>query len=507
MAVESRQNKVILFNPRSANSKYRIPNSILQVGASIHGRFEYVFVDGNLETEPWQVIETYLKTGEYKYFGTTVMPGPQLKQAIPFAKRAKQIMPGIFNIWGGYFPSNQYEVTMQSSYIDFIINGPGDQAFPALLEALENDKPYELIPNLIFKDSKGQPVLTRKAALPNQDQLPALPYEYLDRFYPLQRYLGKTFLGKKTFAYHSSIGCPFTCSFCAVVPIYEARWSGKSAVRMCQDIFYFKEKYGADAIEFHDNNFFVSENRVIDFSKRMLGQNINWWGEGRIDTVDRYTDSSLSLMRESGCKMIFFGAESGNNEILKEMDKGGKQSREQIMSFAARMRKFDIIPEYSFVLGMPAASPEKVMEQIAADLLFIKTIKEINPQTEIIIYLYSPVPTKGSDLYKKISSAGFAFPVTLEDWLSPQWQSFDLRKNPLTPWLTKEMVDKIKNFETVLNAFFPTVSDIKISNFQKRVMRMISSLRYRKNIFQYPYELKALQKFWLKYRQPELEGF
>jgi len=205
--------------------------------------------------------------------------------------------------------------------------------------------------------------------------------------------------------------------------------------------------------------------------------------------------------------MIFFGAESGNNEILKEMDKGGKQSREQIMSFAARMRKFDIIPEYSFVLGMPAASPEKVMEQIAADLLFIKTIKEINPQTEIIIYLYSPVPTKGSDLYKKISSAGFAFPVTLEDWLSPQWQSFDLRKNPLTPWLTKEMVDKIKNFETVLNAFFPTVSDIKISNFQKRVMRMISSLRYRKNIFQYPYELKALQKFWLKYRQPELEGF
>ena len=239
MAVESRQNKVILFNPRSANSKYRIPNSILQVGASIHGRFEYVFVDGNLETEPWQVIETYLKTGEYKYFGTTVMPGPQLKQAIPFAKRAKQIMPGIFNIWGGYFPSNQYEVTMQSSYIDFIINGPGDQAFPALLEALENDKPYELIPNLIFKDSKGQPVLTRKAALPNQDQLPALPYEYLDRFYPLQRYLGKTFLGKKTFAYHSSIGCPFTCSFCAVVPIYEARWSGKSAVRMWQDIFYF----------------------------------------------------------------------------------------------------------------------------------------------------------------------------------------------------------------------------------------------------------------------------
>ena len=34
--------KVILFNPRSANRKHRIPNSILQVGASIHGKHEYV---------------------------------------------------------------------------------------------------------------------------------------------------------------------------------------------------------------------------------------------------------------------------------------------------------------------------------------------------------------------------------------------------------------------------------------------------------------------------------
>jgi len=41
--------KVILFNPRSAKHKHRIPNSILQIGAAIEGKFEYVFVDGDLE--------------------------------------------------------------------------------------------------------------------------------------------------------------------------------------------------------------------------------------------------------------------------------------------------------------------------------------------------------------------------------------------------------------------------------------------------------------------------
>ena len=80
---------------------------------------------------------------------TTVMPGPQLTQAIPFAKRAKEICPGIINIWGGYFAANQFRVVCSAPYIDFVINGPGDHAFHALLDALEANKPFELISNLI----------------------------------------------------------------------------------------------------------------------------------------------------------------------------------------------------------------------------------------------------------------------------------------------------------------------------------------------------------------------
>lgn len=171
------------------------------------------------------------------------------------------------------------------------------------------------------------------------------------------------------------------------------------------------------------------------------------------------------------------------------------------------MRKFDIIPEYSFVLGFPAATPELVMQQIDRDIAFIREIKEINPETEIIIYVYSPVPTEGSALYEETKRSGFAFPQHLQEWLDPAWQNFDLRKNPLTPWLTSEMIDKIRGFETVLNAQYPTVSDFKITPFQKKTMRVLSSLRYRTGMYRYPYELKALQKYWLRYRQPEIEGF
>jgi radical SAM superfamily enzyme YgiQ (UPF0313 family) len=213
------------------------------------------------------------------------------------------------------------------------------------------------------------------------------------------------------------------------------------------------------------------------------------------------------MIRESGCKMIFFGAETGNDVVLKRMNKGGTLNGKQIKQFAHRLAQIDIIPEYSFVLGTPGATTADTWKQIKADISFIREIKEINPKTEIIIYVYSPVPTKGSDLYKKVLKNGFKFPENLEDWINERWEKFDMRKNPMTPWLSKGMVDRILNFETVLNAYYPTASDIKLTKFQKKVMRLLSSLRYNYKSYRWPYELRFLQSRWLKYRQPEIEGF
>jgi anaerobic magnesium-protoporphyrin IX monomethyl ester cyclase len=497
---------VLLFNPRAQRYKARLPNSILQIAASIEGLYDYFLVDGNLETDPAPKIFKYLEENKIGVFACTVMPGPQLKQAIPISKQIRAKYPHIKIVWGGYFPSNQPGSVLNSGFVDYVVNGMGDKCFPMLLNhLLMGEGEPKSIPNLIFLDN-GKLVKTAKDQIYELDALPQLPFEKLNEFYPIPYYLGKSYLGTKTIAYHSSFGCPFTCSFCAVVPIYNARWKGKSAELIYQDILYLKKKYGATAIEFHDNNFFVSEKRVVEFANLIKNEKMVWWGEARIDTMNKYKDESLQLIREAGCKMIFFGAETGNDEVLKKMDKGGTQNAEQIMSFAARMKKFDIIPEYSFVLGTPAETEEEVNKQIDFDIAFIRKIKEINPETEIIIYTYSPVPTEGSEMFEKVKAQGFRFPEKLEDWIKPEWENFDLRKNPLTPWLKPYMIDKIKNFESVLNGYYPTVSDIKLSKAKKKVLRAISSWRYRSGIYHFPKEIRALQGLW-KYRQPEKEGF
>ena len=497
--------KVLLFNPRAGISVRIIPNAILAIAATIEGMVDYVIVDGNREEDPRKTILEYLETKQFGFFALTVMPGPQLRQAIPFTKLIHEEFPEVKIIWGGYFASNHHNTVIQSGWVDAVVNGPGDKAFPALLQALDRDLSLDGIENLVFI-REGTVVRTKKASLYEQDTLMPLPYDRLNSFYSIDGFLGKTFLGTKTIAYHSSIGCPFTCSFCGVVPIFDARWKGKSANLIYKDIKFLKEKYGGNAFQFHDNNFFVSEKRSIEFARLIAPEKMKWWAEGRIDTMDQFSDDSLREIADSGCTMIFFGAESGNNKLLSQMDKGGKQTGEKIKGFAARIKKFGIIPEYSFVLGLPAPTEKQVWQQIDDEVTFIKEIKEINPQTEIVIYIYTPVPTEGSELYREAEAKGFVFPKTLNDWMKEEWLNFDLHREFLTPWLRPEMIRYIHDFETVIHAQYPTVSDYKLSSFQRKAIKSISSIRYQFNIFRHPYELKALMKYWLRYRQPEVQG-
>src|SRR5256885_15585606 len=112
-------------------------------------------------------------------------------------------------------------------------------------------------------------------------------------------------------------------------------------------------------------------------------------------------------MRESGCKMIFFGAETSSAEGLELMNKGGKQTPDMVLELADRAKKFDIIPEFSFVLGTPSAD---VDGQIERDIRYIRRIKKINPESEIVIYVFSPVFFDDADLLQKSREFGFEFP-------------------------------------------------------------------------------------------------
>src|SRR5258708_31521041 len=111
---------VLLFNPKSTSpGKQRLPLSLLSVAAVINRDYNVELIDGNLIADPAAyLIERATATGA-KLLAVTVMPGPQLAQAVPVCKAIKAALPDLAILWGGYFPTQHADVCLRSGYVDF----------------------------------------------------------------------------------------------------------------------------------------------------------------------------------------------------------------------------------------------------------------------------------------------------------------------------------------------------------------------------------------------------
>jgi hypothetical protein len=206
-------------------------------------------------------------------------------------------------------------------------------------------------------------------------------------------------------------------------------------------------------------------------------------------------------MARSGLKMVFSGAESGSDETLARMNKGGSARAELALELAKRMREHGIVPEFSFVLGSPP-DPE---EDTRRTFDFIRRVKRVNPATEVILYVYTPVALEGT-LYDEARRRGFAFPETLEEWASSDWRQLSLRRGDRLPWIESRVRRRVRDFERVLNAFYPTTTDRKLTPFRRALLRTVSSWRYLLELYGGSFELRVLQRL-MKYQRPETTGF
>lgn len=491
---------LILYNPVSTNpGKAPLPLSLLALGAVLEGRYEYEIVDGNLLAKPEAQLLEILQTRKATALGMTVMPGPQLNEAVPLAKKIKRALPDLPIIWGGYFPTQHSHAVVSSDVVDYAVIGQGEMTLLDLLDVLHNGGDRAAVQGLAYRED-GQVRTNPARPLTPLEQLPEWPFHRVE----VKRYLQNNYVGTRTIDYNSSFGCPFACNFCAIVSMTNRRWLPEPAERMAATLKMLRDRYGVNAVQFHDMDFFISEARVAEFCDRIKDYGLNWWALGRIDELSRYSDSTWKLMRRSGLKMIFCGAETGSDEMLERMNKGGKASTRLTLELAVKMKSYGIVPEYSFVLGNPP-EPERDIE---ITFNFIRKLKALNPATELILYTYTPVPMDAGsgDLYERAKAAGFAFPTTLDEWTSGVWRQFALRREPGTPWLDNDIYHKIRNFERVINAYYPTTTDLKLKGLRRALLRAFGGWRYHLRFYDYPLELRALQRLFA-YQRPETTGF
>jgi anaerobic magnesium-protoporphyrin IX monomethyl ester cyclase len=485
---------ILLFHPRATKPRNRrLPLAVLALAAVLEGLEEYEIIDGNLEDNPVEAMLKLIDRHNVELLGVSTMPGPQMVAAMEASREMRRLRPHVKIVWGGYFPSLYPESALNANYVDFVVRGQGEDTLLELIDALRGNRALESIRGLSYKDMFGLCRNNPERHMKGPDSFPWSPFHRL----PVEKYLRPSFFGKRTAVHHASIGCPFNCSFCGVHAAYGREERMESPERTVAILEHLVTRYGADSVQFYDMNFFLREDHARKLCDLMAPLKLRWWCEARVDIMSRYSDQTMAAIAKAGCAMIFFGAESGSDWVLQEMQKG--ITTEQTLTMARRTREFGIIPEFSFVVGNPK-DPERDTRET---LRFIREIKRINPHSEIIVQHYTPTPQKGAmygDIDDKIS-----FPSTPAEWATKRWMDFTLRIDTSAPWLKRKTKKLIDNFELVVASRWPTVQDIRAPRWSRLLLKALSAWRYTCRVYSFPLELQWAHRF-ISLRQPKRES-
>lgn len=480
---------IALLHPRSTAPKNRrFPLAPLSIGAVLEGWEDYAIVDGNLEADPLAALEAL---GPLEVLGVSVMPGPQMAAAVPLCRAYREKYPETPIVWGGYFPSLYADAALNAPYVDYAVRGQGQRTFVELLEALRGGGDLATVAGLSWTAPDGAHVHNAERPMEGPDAFPSLPYRRIQG----ERYVQPTFLGRRTAVHEASVGCPYSCSFCGVISAYGSREKMESPARTEAVLRGLQRDYGVDSVQFYDNNFFVGEDHAVEQMERFAPLRLAWWTEARIDAVLRYSDQTLRKIQQAGARMIFFGAESGSDWVLEQMNK--KLKAEQTLELAARIREYGITPEFSFVVG----NPQNPRQDIEENLAFIRQIKRLNPDAEIILQHYIPTPQRET-MYGDVE---MDFPATPDEWATERWMNFTTRREPNVPWLSGDLKTRIDDFETVVSSRWPTVQDFRMPGWGRAMLRSLAAWRYAVEFYRAPVELRWAQRF-VKLRRPQVES-
>jgi len=499
---------ILLINPTITKRRSaRFPLAVLNLSASLAGEYTSSIIDGNVDRDFVATTLRTLGSRRIDAVGISVMGGPQLKTAIAVSRAIRARFPATPIIWGGHFPTICAEPTLNVPYVDYAIRGQGEETLSQLLDALfsGDTDTFAAIDGLSWR-SGDQIVHNKNRAFSSASLSLArsLPYERLGN--PRQ-YVARTYLGRRTTGYQAALGCRFRCTFCGVAAMFRGKTALPAAERLERDLQFLTTRLGVDAVQFYDHNFFDREVEMVPLLEVLAKFELPWWCFARSDALLNLSDHSWSLVRKSRLRMAYIGAESPSDWLLHDVRKGTRI--DQTLEAVEKCRSNGVIPELSFMLA-PPEDPEGETEKTFE---FIRHIKRIHSKTEIMLYIYAPLPpapgSRNPQVERAVSNlrdstgAPLVFPTTADEWADRQWLTYWCHTD--VPWLTPRLRNRIRDFTTVLGCRFPTVTDIRSPLWGKSALRTLASWRYRYQRYGRPWELDFSKRF-IRLWDPRVSG-
>lgn len=247
--------------------------------------------------------------------GISIVLQQQMFSTMTFCALIKQHFPNIHITIGGNTVTRLRDVLPQSplfQYFDSAVVYEGETAFLQLVEAVGAKQRLKDVPNTIYKDEAGVHTSTTSYA----EDMHSLPPPDFDGL-PLDKY----FVPTKVLPYLATRGCYWgRCEFCDHGEGYTAGYRSKKIQDVLAEIQHLRDKYGARHFHFTDESYPPALFRKLARGLVESQMGIYWTTHMRFEK-SLLEEGVWQDAKESGCRYLHFGYESGNERVLKLMDK------------------------------------------------------------------------------------------------------------------------------------------------------------------------------------------
>ncbi len=292
--------------------------------------------------------------------------------------------------------------------VDIAVVGEGEDTMVEICEAAAGETGFSGVDGIVIGlngEIESTPLRVRNMAL---DQVPfpahdLLPEPALYNPFPVWG------TGGNFSCMISGRGCPYDCSFCDVTEQQGKRYRLRSAVNIVDELTWLHEEFGVRTFSFRDPSVVCKRSRLMEMCELISerGLDMGWTCSSRANEVDL---EMLQAMKNAGCRLVQYGIEVGNAELLKEIK---KVSKERVIQAVSDTRKAGLSAHGYFLFGFVEETEETLKETV-----------EFSKQLELDSAGFAVmVPFPGTQEFEKYRQEGLL--------LTEDWREYDVMGKPV----------------------------------------------------------------------------
>tara|TARA_B100000315_G_C14572749_1_gene586418 strand:- start:481 stop:2073 length:1593 start_codon:yes stop_codon:yes gene_type:complete len=283
--------------------------------------------------------------------------------------------------------------------LDIAVRGEGEHTFYKLLEAYLGTGSFSDVPAIAYLDTKGQYQQNgnKTPRLKSIDDLswPAWPDNYLEKFWEA----GKSYVThtERDMPFLLSRGCPFQCTFCSNPLMWTTKYQFRDLDDAMEEIKYYIKRYNITSIQLYDLTAIIKKSWVMDFTQRMIDENIKIKWSLPSGTRSEVLDKDVLMrLKETNCNYLVYAPESGSQSTLKKIKKRVKLPR--LTASALEAKRQGLIIRINLIIGFPHETWREIIQTLLYGLKL-----SFRGVDEIALFLFSPYP--GTEIFNELMEA------------------------------------------------------------------------------------------------------